>query len=169
MTSLFRQPILVVLFFGLAWLTSLSALAKDVRFPESGVPAFTLVLPDDWSTQPAAQGNLLVLSPSRSAVLVLFIAASTDTLDKIAKEAMVTAPAVASGRKEPTEISGCEGSTWFGIMKNSTNLTLNLEMSIVRIDEGHVGSASLLLAETITPAEMSTARLVRNGIKLIRK
>jgi hypothetical protein len=164
-----RKTLPVVLTLALAWLAPLSALAKDVRFPETGFPAYVIVLPDDWTTQAAEQGNLLLFSPNRTTVMVVLMAESNEPLDKIAKEALELAPAVPDGRKEPTEISGCEGFTWFATMKNANNLTLNLEMSIVRIDPEHVSSASLILAQNVSRADESTARLVRNGIKLVKK
>ncbi len=164
-----RKSLLVVLTLALALLASLSAPAKELRFPETGVPAYAIVLPDDWITQPADQGNLLLLSANRTAVLVVLVVKSADSLEKNAKDALEQAPAVPDGRKNPTEISGCEGFTWFGTMKNAKNLTLNLEMSIVQVDPEHIASASLILVQDVSRADESTARLVRNGLKLIKK
>jgi hypothetical protein len=169
MTPFIRRFVPAILLLALAVLAPLSVLAKEVRFPETGVPAYVIVLPDEWTAQPAEQGNLLLMSPKRTAVLVVLLAESSEPLDKIAKEGLEQAPAVPDGRKEPVEISGCEGFTWYGTIKNAKDLTLNLEMSIVRIDPEHVASASILLARDITPADESTARLVRSGLKLIKK
>ena len=163
------KALLLALTLALALLAPSTASAKELRFPESGVPAYAIVLPDDWTTQPAADGNLLLFSANRTAVMVVLVAASTEPLDKIAQEALKLAPAVPDGRKNPTEISGCEGFTWFGTIMNPKNLALNLEMSIVRVDPEHVASASLVLATDITPADMTAARLVRSGLKLLKK
>ncbi len=169
MTPSTRQTLLLALTLALALLAPPTATAKDVQFPETGFPAYAIVLPDDWTTQPADQGNLLLFSANRNAVVVVLVAKSADSLEKIAKDALAQAPAVPDGRKNPTEISGCEGFTWFGTMKNAKNLALALEMTVVRIDAEHVASASLILAPDITPADESTARLVRNGLKLLKK
>lgn len=163
------KALLLALTLALALLAPSAATGKEVRFPETGVPAYAIVLPDDWITQPADDGNLLLFSANRTAVMVVLVAVSTEPLDKIAKEALEIAPAVPDGRKNPTEISGCEGFTWFGTMKNDKNATLNLEMSIVRIDPEHVASASLLLASDTAPVDITAARLVRSGLKLLKR
>lgn len=166
MTPLIRRTLPVILFLALAVLAPLPASAKEIRHPETGLPAYVFTLPDEWTTQPAEQGNLILLSPTRTAVLVILLAKSNEPLDKIAKEGLETAPAVPDGRKEPVEISGCAGFTWYGTMKNAKDLTLNLEMSIVRVDSDHVASASLILTPDIDAADESTARLVRSGLTL---
>lgn len=164
-----RKLLLVILTLALAWLAPLTAPAKDMRHPEKGVPAYTFVLPDDWSAQLAEADNLIMANANRSTVLVVFVGASTEPLDVIAKEAFAVAKATASERKEPAEISGCEGFTWFTTIKNDAGLTLNLETTIVRIGSEHVASASLILAPGVTPADETAARLVRNGLKLVKQ
>ena len=101
--------------------------------------------------------------------MVILVAASTDELDVIAKVAFETAQATPSERKEPVEISGCEGYTYFGTIKNPAGLILNLETTIVRVDPEHIASASLILVPDVAPADESAARLVRNGLKLVKK
>jgi hypothetical protein len=164
-----RRPRLVILTLALAWLAPLSVPAKDVRHPAEGVPAYAFVLPDDWGTKLAEADNLILTSANRSAVIVLFVGTATEELDTIAKEAFETAKATATGRKDPAEISGCEGFTYFATIKNSAGLNLNLETTIVRIDQEHVASSSLLLIPGLTPVDETAARVVKNGLKLVRK
>jgi hypothetical protein len=147
-------------------LAPLSTLAKDVRFPEKTLPAFTFVLPDDWSAEPDTDGNLIMRNPNHMTSLVIFTGESADDLDVIAKEALQIAKAAPSPRKEPVEISGCKGFTYFSTMTNPSGVHINLEMSIVRIDPKHVASASLIMAENVNKADETNTRLVRNGLKL---
>ena len=42
-------------------------------------------------------------------------------------------------------------------------------MTIVRVDDKNFASASLLLASGVSQADETTARLVRNGLKLLAK
>jgi len=147
-------------------LAPLTTLAKDVRFPEKTSPAFTFVLPDDWSAEPDTSGNLIMRNPNRTTSLVIFTGESAEELDVIAREALQVAKAEPAPRKEPFEISGCKGFTYFTTMTNPSGVHLTLEMSIVRTDPKHVASASLILAEGVAKADETNSRLVKNGLKL---
>ncbi len=147
-------------------LAPLSTLAKDVRFPEKTLPAFTFVLPDDWTAEPDTSGNLIMRSPNRTTSLVIFTGESAEEVEAIAKEALSVAKTGATPRKEPAEISGCKGFTYFTTMTNPAGVHLNLEMTIVRTDPKHVASASLIMAEGVAQADETNTRLVRNGFKL---
>lgn len=169
MTTLPSRTLPVLLGLALAWLAPLSASAKNMRFPEKGVPAYAFVLPDDWSSKSDTEGNLMMLSANRTTVLVILVAASTEALEVVAKVAFETAKATASPRKEPAEISGCAGFTWFTTVKNTKGDVLNLEMTVVQVDAAHFATASLILVPGVSPADEATARLVRNGLKLVTK
>lgn len=166
MKFLLRHPRTVLLTLALALLAPLSA--KDVRHPATGTPAYVFPVPDDWTTQDGGSDNLLVMDAKRSAVLVILVVPSDEPLDKIAKEALEVAHAAPATRKEPAAISSCAGFTWFTTLQNATGLTLSLEMTIVKIDDTHVASASLLLVPSVTAEQEATARHVRTGFALIK-
>ena len=156
-----------LLTLALALLAPLSAPAKELRHPAEGVPAYAIIMPDDWTSKYDAEGSLLLLSANRNAVVVLFVGASTEPLEKVATDAFAVAKIAPGPHTEPAEISGCEGTTWFGTMTNDSGIKLSWEFSIVRAGETHVASAALILADGMETAEVTTARLVRNGLKLI--
>lgn len=158
------QPVFLVL--AVLLLLPPPVVARDVRFPENSLPAFTFFLPDDWSTQPDGEGNLIMASAKRAASMVVIVAESADELDDIAVEAFGVAKADPSSRREPAEISGCKGFTYFTTITNPKGVRLNLETTIVRVSEKHIAAASLLLVTGATKEEETTARLVRNGLKL---
>ena len=157
---------LVFLVPALLLLTPLTAPAKDVRFPEKTLPAFAFVLPDDWSTEADTDGNLIMRNPSRTTSLVIFTGEAADELDTIAKEALQGAKTAPALRKEPAEISGCKGFTYFTTTTNSSGFHLNMEVTIVRTDPKHVASACLILADNVAKADETGSRLVKNGLKL---
>ena len=167
MTPLLRKALLVLLALSLSnGLAPLSAPAKEMRHPETGLPAYTFTLPDDWTTEAAEAGNLLLFSANRSTGVVILVVASTDTFDVIAAEAFETAKATPVSPRQPAEISGCKGYTWFATLKNPQGEDLKFEMTIVRVGPDHVASASLILSSDVSPAEEAAARLVRNGLVL---
>ncbi len=169
MTPFIRKTLLVLLPLLSALLGPLTSSAKDMRFPEKGSPAYVFVLPDDWSSQTDDSGNLLMASANHTTALVILVGEAPDALDEIAKVALETAKAAPFSRKEPVEISGFKGFNYFSNMSNPAGVSIKLEMIIVRVDDRNFASASLLLASGVTQADESSARLVRNGLKLLAK
>ncbi len=167
MKVLLRHPGMLLLTLALALLPPLSA--KDVRHPATGSPAYAFTVPDDWTTQDGGSGNLLVMDPTRSTIVVILVVPSSDSLDKIAKDAIEVSKASPPTRKEATTISGCAGFTWYSTVQNPNNLTLSLEMTIVKIDDQTVASASLIMIPGVTPAAEAAARRVRNGLTLVKE
>jgi len=166
MKFLLRHSGMVLLSLALALLAPLSA--KDVRHPETGLPAYAFPIPDDWTTQDGGSGNLLVLDPKRSTILVILVVPSTDPLDKIAKEALEVAKATPATRKEPAAISSCAGFTWYSTVQNPNGIVLSLEMTIVKIDDSHIASASLIMIPSVTAEAEAAARRVRDGLALLK-
>ncbi|HKB57968.1 MAG TPA: hypothetical protein VKC51_10295 [Lacunisphaera sp.] len=164
-----RKVLLVLLTLVPALLAPLSASAKDMRFPEKGSPAYVFVLPDDWSAQPDDSGNLIMASANHVASLVILVGEAPEALDEVARVALETAQATSFQRKEPVEISGFKGFTYFSSITNAAKVSITLEMTIVRVDEKNIASASLLLASGVAKADEADARLVRNGLKLLAK
>lgn len=150
-----------------ALLLPLSAPARDIRHPEKTSPAFTLMLPDDWSHEPADAGNLILFNPERTTGIVIIVTESTDELDKIATEAFGVAKADAPQSKKPAEISGYKGFTYFSSLTNDKGVKMNLETTLVRADDKSIAAASLLVVTTATKEDETAARLVRNGLKLV--
>ncbi|MBI2815250.1 MAG: hypothetical protein HYX71_13320 [Opitutae bacterium] len=141
--------------------------ARDVRHPEKSSPAFSFVLPDNWSREPDTAGNLIMFNPARTTGLVIIVAESTDDLDKIATEAFGVAKADAFKNKKPAEISGCKGFTYFSTITNDKGVKMSLETTVVRVDARNIAAASLLLVTTAGADAVTAARLVHNGLKLV--
>jgi hypothetical protein len=162
-----RKIPMVFLVFAILLLLPPPAAARDMRFPEKSLPAFTFFLPDDWTARPNADGNLIMASANRTTSMVIIVAESTDALDVIAAEAFGVAKADPSSRQEPAEISGHKGFTYYSSITNAKGIRLNLETTIVRVGEKHIAAASLLYVANPTKEDETTARLVRNGVKLV--
>jgi hypothetical protein len=150
-------------------LAPLSAPARDVRFPATGIPAYSFILPDDWVSKADDAGNLIMFNPKRSACVVILVEKSTENLDTVVEDAFTVAKATATGRVEPADISGCKGRTYYATILNPKGVKLDLEMTVVRVNETYIASASVILLPGSAPADETTARLVRNGLKLVRE
>jgi hypothetical protein len=165
--SVWRKIPLVLLAFLAPLLAPLTASAKEVRFPETGFPAYSFILPDDWKSQADTSGNLIMVNPNRTVSFVIMIGKTNEPIDVVAQDAFTVAKATPSDRTEPAEISGHKGRTYFATMMGPKELKLNLEMTIVQVGDSHIGSASLILVPGLTPADETAARLVRNALKLV--
>lgn len=167
MTPLVRKTLLFILTLAPALLAPLTASAKDIRFPAKGFPAYVFILPDDWSSEADDYGNLLMSSATHVTSLVIIIGVGPEALDEIARVALETAKATPYDHKEPAEISGCKGFTYFSNMTNPSGVQIKLEMTIVRVDARNFASASLLLASGVTKTDETTARILKNSFKLV--
>jgi hypothetical protein len=150
-----------------ALLSPLAVIARDVRHPEKTSPAFSFVLPDNWSREPDTSGNLIMFNPARTTGIVIIVADSADDLDKIATEAFGVAKADAYKNKKPAEISGCKGFTYFSTITNDKGVKMSLETTLVRVDAKNIAAASLLVVTTAAKDDETAARLVHNGLKLV--
>lgn len=148
-------------------LLPLSVQGGDVRHPEKTLPAFSFVLPDNWSQEPDTSGNLIMFNPARTTGIVIIAEESTDELDKIATEGFGVAKADAPQSKKPANISGCKGFTYFSTITNDKGIKMSLETTIVRVNEKFIAAASLLVVTTATKDDETAARLVHNGLKLV--
>lgn len=140
--------------------------ALDVRHPAQGLPAYAFLLPDGWDQSPMDDGNLLLLSPNRSTVIVIYIGESDEDLDQLATDSLVVAKASPFSRHEPAEISGFKGKTYFSTLTNERGVNTNLELTIVRVDENHIATCTLILSAGLPKADETAGRLVRNGLRL---
>jgi|CXWL01.1.fsa_nt_gi hypothetical protein len=158
-------PIFLILATLLCW--PISTRARDIQFPEKTLPAFSFVLPDDWSQEPDTSGNLIMFNPARTTGIVIIVAESADPLDKIATEAFGVAKAEAPQSKKPAEISGCKGFTYFSTITNPKGIKMSLETTIVRVSDKYIAAASLLVVTATAREDETAARLVHNGLKLV--
>ena len=158
-------PVFLILATLLCW--PLSTHARDMQFPEKTLPAFSFVLPDNWSQEPDTSGNLIMFNPARTTGIVIIVAESADPLDKIATEAFGVAKADAYKNKKPAEISGCKGYTYFSTITNDKGIKMSLETTIVRVSDKHIAAASLLVVTSATKDDETAARLVHNGLKIV--
>ncbi len=101
--------------------------------------------------------------------IVIIVTESADALDKIADEAFGVAKVDALQSKKSAEISGCKGFTYISGMTNDKGVKMSIETTLVRVNEKHIAAASLLLVTSATKEEETAARLVLNGLKLVRE
>lgn len=145
-------------------LLSLPATARDLRFPETGEPAFTLLLPDNWKSSLDPNGNLQLANPESTATFSLSLVEAPlrpEQLDVLAR-AIVTS----WESKTPTEISGRPGYRYHAHLARPDGVKVRVEITLVVADATHVLSSSMLCVESIKPADETLARLVHAAIKL---
>lgn len=153
---------------GAALLVAAPAVAKFVRFPASGAPAWEVHVPEDWSVTKGKNENLMAFSPNTKVRVVVQVLPSSGSLDDFATTAMSVGHAAAWSRKRPIAISGYKGFDYFSSMSNAAGNHFNLEMIIVRVDAGHVGVLDLLTDVGVPKGEMAVGRQVVGAMKIVR-
>jgi hypothetical protein len=163
-----RLPLLVVLSF----LTLSAATARDglreIVHPAADLPAFRCLVPESWTSEVDATGNLQLANPARTAFLSLSFAHTptpAEAHDALARAVLRDAVSPPWDSREPAEISGQQGFHYRARVKSGAAV-LRADLVIVALGERHLAAVSLILNERVKPADESTARLVLAAIKL---
>ncbi len=144
-----------------------SAQARDIRFPESGYPAFTFTVPDDWTVTPDSDGNMIITAADKSVALSLSLGAAGESLDDIASAVFKAAEAAPPRRGEPISLSGFNGYVYYSTMSNSSGVHLNVKVNLVKTDATHFASCGLISADFTTPPQMDAGNSVMSSIAVI--
>jgi hypothetical protein len=145
-----------------------AAEAKGFRHPATGAPAVAVTAPDDWSSQTDSSGNLLLFAPGGSPYAGYSITVTefdtANSLDLLAAEAMKIAKAAPPVRVGDAVISGHKGGVWTSTA-TANGRVLGLKTVIVRLDDAHVASISLITFPGITPEQLKIAEAVLASVK----
>ena len=139
-----------------------AAVAKDVRFPATGNPAFSFRMPDDWTTEEGDDDSLFVASGDRIMAFTLMLETSTDpfdddVLDEIATVALKVAKAAPAKGKQAASISGFPGFSYASAPTNDAGAVVRLTLYLIRIDKRHLAVCSRLEAADNSPAQRKVA------------
>ncbi len=148
------------------------AVAKEVRFPATGTPAFSLRIPDDWKTDEGDDYALILMSGDQSMGFTLLLETSDtpvddDTLDEIATVALRVARAAPPKRRNIASMSGFPGFSYPSATTNDAGDVVSMTMYIIRIDKTHLGLLTRIEAVDNSPARRKIAEGVLQSIKII--
>jgi hypothetical protein len=153
-----RILIFAALLFGAFAATQ--ALAGDVRFPQTGYPAISFQIPDDWTANPDGDGNLIVAAGDHSIAIALSLVAYNGTTDDMAAGAMKAAGAAEPRRGEATTMSGYPGVIYYSAMSNGSGVHVNMKMIVVQVGSDHAATCTLLYIDSVSDASMTLANTV---------
>ncbi len=159
-----RATILVLL--GWALFSTAPAIAKDMRFPESGNPAFSFRMPDDWTSRKDDVGNLLLSSGDRSTGFSLSLVDSSQSLDDFANGALGVAKADDNRVRAVVSISGFPGVSYTTTMMNPSGVKLRVKMVVVRPDKTHIASCTKIEADNNSAEQRKVAETVLQSMTL---
>jgi hypothetical protein len=144
-----------------------SAQARDVRYPDSGFPAVTFTIPDDWAANPDSDGNIIVVSADRATAIAMTVATGGGSLDEVAFGSMKVAQAAPPRRGEPVSVSGFSGFAYYSTMTNDAKVNLNVKMIAVKPDAQHFVTFSLISLNEATPEQMEAANAVMTSVQIV--
>jgi hypothetical protein len=145
-----------------------AAIARDIRHPASGDPAFTMTVPDDWTAVTVDGGrSLSITSADRRIGFALTIATSDKSLEEIAQSA-VKATKGTQLEARPTSISGLAGRSYSWTYSNAGGLTLHTAMTLVQLDGKVLASCTKLELDGNSLAEHQLADAAMQSVKLVK-
>jgi hypothetical protein len=127
------------------------ARATDMRFPQTGNPALSFHMPDDWTSQVDSDGNLIIVSGAHdSSIAMSVVTVGPEEFDQLAAEIMKAANANPPQRIGPVTVSGFSGFDYSSTMSNASGVAINLKLIIVRPDPNHIASVTLITVQGIS-------------------
>ena len=149
-------------------LLSSTGLARDLRHPASGEPAFTMTVPDDWTAVTVDGGkSLSVTSSDRRVGFALTIDTTDKSVSEIAKSALTATKGTLLETK-PATISGFSGSSYRWTYVNAGGITLRTAMTLIRIEGKWLVSCTKLEVDGNSAAEQQLADTVMQSVQLTK-
>jgi hypothetical protein len=143
---------------------------RTVLHPKADLPAFRVVLPEDWTDTIDATGNLLLASRDRAVNFSLSLTPSTsprDALDSLARAVLNGRSGTPWDSREPAEISGHRGYRYTARIRHTNGVEVRVELVLVAVGDRHIASCALLLGERAGRNDETLARLVLAAIRLV--
>jgi len=153
-------------------LVSVSAAgAETLRIPEDGEPALALAIPPNWTAKYDDLGNLQYSSADRSLNIQLSViddpAVTTATLAEVAASIFKEGGIPAYTRSAPGSIDGRKGETFFTKKTYGNNGTVVFEVTLVKIDSGHIASMGRVTRDGLTAAQLAPLDGVARQVRII--
>ncbi|MBL6937804.1 MAG: hypothetical protein ISS15_17055 [Alphaproteobacteria bacterium] len=149
------------------------ARAENLRYPETGDPAFVITTPDGWTHTVNANGNLIVFNEPHTASINFKIGELDGSLDELAAKAASTPDGMPPANRGTADIAGgYKGTVYESKFVTPGGVKTDLRMILVRLDEGdffesgHFAAAVLLTAEGINDDQRDAARAVLANARL---
>ena len=151
-----------------AALFSASAQAENLRIPATGVPAATIVSPDEWAALVTDRNGILLYTADHSASLTVTIETERGALDAMAAKMMKKL-----GNTPPKSIGAITVSGFHGSMYDSSRAgnvyPTKSRLILVRIDDAHVATALLITLARMDAKHYAIAKGALDTLKLTAK
>jgi hypothetical protein len=157
--------LLILAAFGLT-LSTTTGLARDLRHPASGQPAFTLTVPDEWTSRTVDNGkSLSVSSDDRRIGFALTVDTTQKSIDEIIKEALTATKGTLLETKAAS-ISSFPGLSHTWTYVNAGGFKLYVTMIMIQLDGKWLVSCTKLEVDGNAPALQQLADSVMQSVKL---
>lgn len=144
--------------------------AAAVRYPETGVPAVTFDIPDDWIAKPDDYHNLLIASADHSTVVTLSMIEYEGSIDDLAKAVLQVAKADPPTDKTAVSVAGLAAFAYLShAVQEDGKTRVSLRPIFVRVDGVHALICTVMSeSDGDNPGYLAGKRLV-DQFKLVLK
>jgi hypothetical protein len=155
----------------LAFASAAGAEAQTLRIPKTGEPALALAMPTNWTAKYDDLGNLQYSSVDRSLNIQLSViddpAVTMATLAEVAASIFKEGGIPAYTRSAPGSIDGRKGETFFAKKTYGNDGTVVFEVTLVKIDSGHIASMGRVTLDGLTAAQLAPLDGVVRQVRII--
>ncbi|HEY2070106.1 MAG TPA: hypothetical protein VGG48_11170 [Rhizomicrobium sp.] len=151
------------------FLAASAAQGRDVRLPDSGYPAFTLTIPDDWATQAVSGGGQITFPPNHTTVVTTEFDTYSGAIDDFAASIIKAVGADPPVRVADATVSGFKGVIYQSSMTNGAGVRGNMRMTVVQIDSQHYAVYASIEADGVSAADAAAAANVISSVGIVTK
>ena len=164
------RRIAVALLLAFGCLIAASAQAETIRFPKEGSPAFLITLPAGWTSHEDQYNGIQLLPTDHRTLVYLSMVRDPQYTGKplmdlalaIGKPSNITE----FPKQEPTSISGHNGTTFIGQMKNDKGTLLDVKMMIIPLGKDLWATETLLTSQGLNSTQTDELNQAVRGITL---
>jgi hypothetical protein len=142
------------------------AVARELRYPGPGTPAFTLQIPDNWSHQ-VTDDNLIAVSHDKRMSIVVAFWTHTGAIEDAARIMLEGGGATTPTGKTPATISGLSGYSFDSTSKGGGGNPLQVKLTIVRLNDRVYGSVIKFELTTNSSEQRQLAETVMQSVRIV--
>ena len=143
--------------------------ARQVRVPETGYPALTIEVPDDWTTGPRPggfTGGVMVRPPERTAGVQAYIVEASMPPEATAGAEINLEINGVPVKAQATTISGLRAFR-FGYTQEQDGMTLTMSSIRIIVDDGHVANVSTMTTGRASSAVKAQVSAILESAKVV--
>jgi|GEM_PF-4274246 len=147
------------------------ATAEQIRVPQTGPVAFIAQLANGWTYVPNDANSGALVAPDTSSAISLMVELNDPTTaamsdDQLANSLLLQMNAPAFTQKQPGTFGGVSAYAYSSRMTNSNNVTMNIQMFVIKPVGQYVAIAAIMSELQLNDAQSYSLEAMKKGVTI---